>query len=148
MAWAKTTDIGCGVASCPKYGLSIVCNYGPGGNRKREKPYEVKSRELCPKMQNIPKDRFRTMRDNTQRAPLSIVNVNPKLSSAGSSGRRVVLNGQRIPMNNLHHNGRNTQVIWISRTGNRQEFSMSDRGGSGLDYVQGQHNRRIVRYRK
>ncbi|KAH9581220.1 hypothetical protein MS3_00011030 [Schistosoma haematobium] len=85
MAWAKTTDIGCGVASCPKYGLSIVCNYGPGGNWNNEKPYEVKSRELCPKMQNIPKESFQTTRDDTQRAPSSIVNVNHKLSSIGSS---------------------------------------------------------------
>ncbi|CAH8612922.1 unnamed protein product [Schistosoma curassoni] len=85
MAWAKTTDIGCGVASCPRYGLSIVCNYGPGGNWNNEKPYEVKSRELCPKMQNIPKDSFQKARDDTLRAPLSIVNVNHMLSSIGSS---------------------------------------------------------------
>ncbi|CAH8610712.1 unnamed protein product [Schistosoma bovis] len=85
MVWAKTTDIGCGVASCPRYGLSIVCNYGPGGNWNNEKPYEVKSRELCPEMQNIPKDSFQMMRDDTLRAPLSIVNVNHKLSSIGSS---------------------------------------------------------------
>ncbi|RTG80994.1 uncharacterized protein DC041_0006689 [Schistosoma bovis] len=85
MVWAKTTDIGCGVASCPRYGLSIVCNYGPGGNWNNEKPYEVKSRGLCPKMQNIPKDSFQMMRDDTLRAPLSIVNVNHKLSSIGSS---------------------------------------------------------------
>ncbi|CAH8596652.1 unnamed protein product [Schistosoma intercalatum] len=76
MVWAKTKDIGCGVASCPKYGLSIVCNYGPGGNWNNEKPYEVKSRQLCPKRQNIPKDSFQMMPDDTLRAPLSKVNIN------------------------------------------------------------------------
>ncbi|KAF7259288.1 hypothetical protein EG68_03388 [Paragonimus skrjabini miyazakii] len=35
MAWAKTTHVGCGVRDCNgvgsfPYGLSIVCNYGPG----------------------------------------------------------------------------------------------------------------------
>uniref|UniRef100_A0A095BV07 Venom allergen 5.02 n=1 Tax=Schistosoma haematobium TaxID=6185 RepID=A0A095BV07_SCHHA len=55
------------------------------GNWNNEKPYEVKSRELCPKMQNIPKESFQTTRDDTQRAPSSIVNVNHKLSSIGSS---------------------------------------------------------------
>ncbi|CAH8624029.1 unnamed protein product, partial [Schistosoma haematobium] len=89
MAWAKTTDIGCGVASCPKYGLSIVCNYGPGGNWNNEKPYEVKSRELCPKLQNIPKESFRTTRYDTQRAPSSMLNVNHKLLMTGSSRSRV-----------------------------------------------------------
>ncbi|VDP86928.1 unnamed protein product [Schistosoma mattheei] len=52
MVWAKTTDIGCGVASCPKNVLSIVCNYGPGGNWNNENPYEVKSREFCPSSEN------------------------------------------------------------------------------------------------
>ncbi|VDP68632.1 unnamed protein product [Schistosoma curassoni] len=99
MVWANTTDIGCGVASCPRYGLSIVCNYGPGGNWTDEKPYEVKSRELCPEKQNIPKDSFQTMRDNKQRAPLSIANVNHKLSSTGSSGSRV---HERRPNNSIN----------------------------------------------
>ncbi|VDP03729.1 unnamed protein product [Schistosoma margrebowiei] len=150
MAWAKTTDIGCGVASCPIYGLSIVCNYGPGGNWNREKPYEVKSLELCPKMENIPKDSFQTMRDNTQRAPFTMVNINPKLSSTGSSGRRVNdqhLNGQRIPINNLHHNRRNRQRISMSRKKIRQKFSKIVRGGSGHGFVQGQHNGKIVRHK-
>ncbi|VDP79259.1 unnamed protein product [Echinostoma caproni] len=35
LIWAKTTDVGCGVRDCGSgatfpYGLSIVCNYGPG----------------------------------------------------------------------------------------------------------------------
>ncbi|KAF8562096.1 hypothetical protein P879_03328 [Paragonimus westermani] len=35
MVWAKTTHVGCGVRDCNgvgsfPYGLSIVCNYGPG----------------------------------------------------------------------------------------------------------------------
>ncbi|RTG89433.1 uncharacterized protein DC041_0008041 [Schistosoma bovis] len=112
MVWAKTTDIGCGVASCPRYGLSIVCNYGPGGNWNNEKPYEVKSRGLCPKMQNIPKDSFQMMRDDTLRAPLSIVNVNQKLSTTGSSGRRVHdrrIQGQPTSINSFEYRHRNTQ---------------------------------------
>ncbi|CAH8543870.1 unnamed protein product [Schistosoma turkestanicum] len=34
IVWEDTTDVGCGVTNCPNfpYGLSIVCNYGPGGN--------------------------------------------------------------------------------------------------------------------
>ncbi|CAH8634000.1 unnamed protein product [Schistosoma rodhaini] len=34
IVWEDTTDVGCGVTKCPNfpYGLSIVCNYGPGGN--------------------------------------------------------------------------------------------------------------------
>ncbi|CAH8623837.1 unnamed protein product [Schistosoma haematobium] len=113
MAWANTTDIGCGVASCPRYGLSIVCNYGPGGNWTDEKPYEVKSRELCPEKQNIPKDSFQTMRENTQRAPLSIANVNHKLSSTGSSGSRVHErrpNSQCVPTNIIQNNLFNTKT--------------------------------------
>ncbi|CAH8595066.1 unnamed protein product [Schistosoma intercalatum] len=112
MAWAKTTDIGCGVASCPKNGLSIVCNYGPGGNWNNEKPYEVKSRELCPKMQNIPKGSFQKTHDNTQRARLSIVNVNQKLSTTGSSGSRVHdqrIQGQPTSINSFEYRQRNTQ---------------------------------------
>ncbi|KAK4468383.1 hypothetical protein MN116_000179, partial [Schistosoma mekongi] len=53
MVWAKTTDIGCGVAKCPAYqGFAIVCNYGPGGNWNNEKPYEVKRRDECPDVRN------------------------------------------------------------------------------------------------
>ncbi|CAH8624043.1 unnamed protein product [Schistosoma haematobium] len=132
MVWAKTTDIGCGVASCPKYGLSIVCNYGPGGNWNNEKPYEAKSLELCLKEQNVPKESFQTTRYDTQRAPLSKVNINPKLSSTGSSGSRVHdhrLKSQHIPVNNLQHNRRKTQRIRVSRKKkNKQTFSKSVRG--------------------
>ncbi|VDP77475.1 unnamed protein product [Schistosoma mattheei] len=127
MVWAKTTDIGCGVASCPMYCLSIVCNYGPGGNWNNEKPYEVKSRELCPKMQNIPKDSFQTMRDGTQRAALPIVNINNKLSTTGSSRR-------------------NKQRKWRSGKKSLDKFSKSVRDGSGHGNVQRQHNGRIPRY--
>ncbi|KAH9581221.1 hypothetical protein MS3_00000578 [Schistosoma haematobium] len=150
MVWAKTTDIGCGVASCPKYGLSIVCNYGPGGNWNDEKPYEVKSRELCPKMQNIPKGSFKTMHDNTQRAPLSMVNVNHKFSTTGSSGSRVHElrpQIQPIPLNIFGNNGRNTRIISTFGNENKHMFSKSVRDGSSLVYVQGQHNNRSVRYR-
>ncbi|CAH8607948.1 unnamed protein product [Schistosoma guineensis] len=58
MVWAKTTDIGCGVASCPTYGLSIVCNYGPGGNWNNEKPYVLRSREFCPSSENTNNEMF------------------------------------------------------------------------------------------
>ncbi|VDP50025.1 unnamed protein product [Schistosoma margrebowiei] len=127
MVWANTTDIGCGVATCSEYGLSIVCNYGPGGNWTDEKPYEVKSRELCPEKQN-----------NTQRAPLSIANVNHKLSSTGSSGSRV---HKRRPNSKCTQNYlRNTLHIWMSGKENKQMFSKSVRDGSGYGYVQGQHN--------
>ncbi|VDP74167.1 unnamed protein product [Schistosoma curassoni] len=125
MVWAKTTDIGCGVASCPKYGLSIVCNYGPGGNWNNEKPYEVKSRGLCPKMQNIPKDSFQRTRDDTLRAPLSIVNVNHKLSRTGSSGSRVHdqrKHDQPISINAFQYSRRNTQRKWRSGKKALQKF--------------------------
>ncbi|VDP72010.1 unnamed protein product [Schistosoma mattheei] len=148
MAWANTTDIGCGVASCPRYGLSIVCNYGPGGNWTDEKPYEVKSRELCPKEQNVPKDSFQTMRENTQRAPLSIANVNHKLSSTGSSGSRVHErrpNSQCVPTNIIQNNLFNTKSIYGKKA--LHMLLKSVRSGSGLGYVQGQHNNRRVRYR-
>ncbi|CAH8865109.1 unnamed protein product [Trichobilharzia szidati] len=43
IVWQKTTDIGCGVTKCPSapYGLSIVCNYGPGGRYIDQYPYET-----------------------------------------------------------------------------------------------------------
>ncbi|CAH8865707.1 unnamed protein product [Trichobilharzia szidati] len=50
---ANTTDIGCAVTKCPysddfKYGLFIVCNYGPGANLA-VRPYEAKNiNEVCP----------------------------------------------------------------------------------------------------
>ncbi|KAH8873829.1 Venom allergen 5 [Schistosoma japonicum] len=54
MVWANTTHIGCGVANCPEYkGLSIVCNYGPGGDWNNEKPYIVKPPDECPKFQDV-----------------------------------------------------------------------------------------------
>ncbi|CAH8607979.1 unnamed protein product [Schistosoma guineensis] len=149
MVWAKTTDIGCGVASCPTYGLSIVCNYGPGGNWNNEKPYELKSRELCPKMQNIRKDSFQMMRDDTPRAPLSKVNVNHKLSSIGSSVSRVHyqrIQGQPISINNFQHSRRNTQRKWSSGTKALHKFSKSVRCVSGHGNDQRQQNCRIVRY--
>ncbi|KAK4468564.1 hypothetical protein MN116_007759 [Schistosoma mekongi] len=41
LVWEDTTDVGCGVTNCPNfiYGLSIVCNYGPGGNYYGRAPY-------------------------------------------------------------------------------------------------------------
>lgn len=34
LVWARTTEVGCGIASCPSLTLpnTIVCNYGPAGN--------------------------------------------------------------------------------------------------------------------
>ncbi|CAH8615920.1 unnamed protein product [Schistosoma bovis] len=148
MAWAKTTDIGCGVASCPRYGLSIVCNYGPGGNRNNEKPYEVKSREFCPKMQNIRKDRFQMMRDDTLRAPLSIVNSNHKLSRTGSSRSRVHdqrKHDQPISINAFQYSRRNTQRNGISEKKSLEKFSKSVHDGHGNE--QRQQNGRKVRHR-
>ncbi|CAH8613455.1 unnamed protein product [Schistosoma margrebowiei] len=120
------------------------------GNWYNEQPYEVKSRESCPKLQNIHNDGFRTMRDNTQRAPLSKVNINPKLSSTGSSGSRVHdkrLQNQCLPINYIENNRRNTQNIWMSGKKAEHKLSKSVRGGSGHGFVQGQHNGKIVRHR-
>nr|ABO09815.1 venom allergen-like protein 14 [Schistosoma mansoni] len=72
MVWAKTTDIGCGVANCQRYGLSVVCYYGPGGNWINEKPYKVKPHNLCPIVQSIPKDHFQTNRVHTRHGQKSI----------------------------------------------------------------------------
>ncbi|CAH8429046.1 unnamed protein product [Schistosoma rodhaini] len=72
MVWAKTTDIGCGVANCQRYGLSVVCYYGPGGNWINEKPYKVKPHNLCPIVQSIPEDRFQTNRVHTRNGQKSI----------------------------------------------------------------------------
>ncbi|CAH8607325.1 unnamed protein product [Schistosoma bovis] len=43
LVWEDTTDVGCGVTKCPNfpYGLSIVCNYGPGGNYVGRSPYRT-----------------------------------------------------------------------------------------------------------
>ncbi|KAH8873653.1 Venom allergen 5 [Schistosoma japonicum] len=43
IVWEDTTDVGCGVTDCPNfiYGLSIVCNYGPGGNYAGREPYKI-----------------------------------------------------------------------------------------------------------
>ncbi|KAH8873901.1 GLIPR1-like protein 1 precursor [Schistosoma japonicum] len=40
----NTTHIGCGVATCKNspFKMSIVCNYGPGGNHTSEFPYRAK----------------------------------------------------------------------------------------------------------
>ncbi|XP_074652854.1 cysteine-rich venom protein VAR8-like [Tubulanus polymorphus] len=43
IVWAKTSRIGCGYAYCPSlpYKHHYVCNYGPGGNVGKQKPYEI-----------------------------------------------------------------------------------------------------------
>ncbi|CAH8612937.1 unnamed protein product [Schistosoma curassoni] len=97
-----------------------LCPTIKSGNWNNEKPYEVKSRELCPKMQNIPKDSFQRTRDDTLRAPLSIVNVNHKLSSIRSSGSRVHdqrKHDQPISINAFQYSRSNTQRKW--RSGNK-----------------------------
>ncbi|CAH8546723.1 unnamed protein product [Schistosoma turkestanicum] len=67
MVWANTTDIGCGVAYCPQSrNMFIVCNYGPGGNWNRRKPYEVKSRDLCHGVQGFGKHRKKSLHTNKQ----------------------------------------------------------------------------------
>ncbi|VDP77760.1 unnamed protein product [Echinostoma caproni] len=52
VVWAASTDIGCGVTDCKSnpsyaYGLSIVCNYGPGGNYAGQKPYTKGNQSVC-----------------------------------------------------------------------------------------------------
>ncbi|CAH8594755.1 unnamed protein product [Heterobilharzia americana] len=51
LVWQNTTHVGCGVRDCKgtsfPYGLSVVCNYGPGGNYDDEKPYQTKSSSEC-----------------------------------------------------------------------------------------------------
>ena len=41
MVWAKTTEVGCAIATCPTltFQSAIVCDYGPGGNTRGERPY-------------------------------------------------------------------------------------------------------------
>nr|CDS32832.1 venom allergen (val) protein [Hymenolepis microstoma] len=42
LVWADTTHVGCGVSRCTFSGFNavyVVCNYGPGGNLNRQKPY-------------------------------------------------------------------------------------------------------------
>uniref|UniRef100_A0A3Q0KR02 Venom allergen-like (VAL) 21 protein n=1 Tax=Schistosoma mansoni TaxID=6183 RepID=A0A3Q0KR02_SCHMA len=89
MAWAKTTDIGCGVANCPRYGLSIVCNYGPGGNWNNEKPYEVKPRHMCSMMQNIPQNSLQTNSAHTQHGQKPIKKSEERVSRNMQYGRRI-----------------------------------------------------------
>lgn len=52
LVWAETTHVGCAARDCSSsgnypYGLSIVCNYGPGGNMMGQKPYKVGSQSDC-----------------------------------------------------------------------------------------------------
>ncbi|CAH8631384.1 unnamed protein product [Schistosoma haematobium] len=119
------------------------------GNWNNEKPYEVKSRALCPKMQNIRKVGFQTTRDDTHRAPSSIVNIKDKMSKTGSSGSRVNhkrTHDQPISIKTFHYILRNTQRKWRSGKKSLDKFSKSVRDGSGHGNVQRQHNGRIPRY--
>ncbi|KAH9581223.1 GLIPR1-like protein 1, variant 2 [Schistosoma haematobium] len=52
LVWQNTTHVGCGITNCTgnygfPYGLSVVCNYGPGGNYEGRYPYEAKSQDEC-----------------------------------------------------------------------------------------------------
>nr|CAX72962.1 GLIPR1-like protein 1 precursor [Schistosoma japonicum] len=56
IVWENTTHIGCGVATCKNspFTLSIVCNYGPGGNLIGQVPYRLKieNKLIKPEIQN------------------------------------------------------------------------------------------------
>lgn len=41
IVWRATTAVGCAVHTCPglRFGASVVCNYGPGGNVGGQRPY-------------------------------------------------------------------------------------------------------------
>ncbi len=39
VVWKRTTELGCGLASHPRYEKVLVCNYNPPGNFNGEKPY-------------------------------------------------------------------------------------------------------------
>jgi uncharacterized protein YkwD len=41
VVWKATTKVGCAVSSCPnlRYGNTVVCDYGPGGNYQGQRPY-------------------------------------------------------------------------------------------------------------
>ncbi|KAF8561352.1 hypothetical protein P879_07616 [Paragonimus westermani] len=52
MIWADSTHIGCGIANCSRFpdfpnDLTIVCNYGPAGNRVGEVPYVAADSSYC-----------------------------------------------------------------------------------------------------
>ncbi|CAH8865083.1 unnamed protein product [Trichobilharzia szidati] len=53
MAWENTTHVGCGIKDCRGtsfgFGLSIVCNYGEGGNYPGRYPYTSKPASECGK---------------------------------------------------------------------------------------------------
>ncbi|CAI2732478.1 unnamed protein product [Schistosoma spindalis] len=101
------------------------------GNWNYEKPYEVKSRELCPKKQITPTSSLQKLRDNTKNAPLSIINTNHKVSTTGSSGSSLHdqrLNVEHIRINSFRNNHRNTQRTSTSLEENRSKFSKIVRG--------------------
>lgn len=39
VVWSRTTELGCGLASHPKWGKVLVCNYNPPGNYIGERPF-------------------------------------------------------------------------------------------------------------
>ncbi|CAH8546811.1 unnamed protein product [Schistosoma turkestanicum] len=52
LVWQNTTHVGCGITNCTgyygfPYGLSVVCNYGPGGNYEGRYPYDPKPSSEC-----------------------------------------------------------------------------------------------------
>uniref|UniRef100_F7A2L3 SCP domain-containing protein n=1 Tax=Ciona intestinalis TaxID=7719 RepID=F7A2L3_CIOIN len=40
MVWADSHALGCGVANCRNTAQLVICNYGPGGNVNRARPYQ------------------------------------------------------------------------------------------------------------
>nr|CAH8865996.1 unnamed protein product [Trichobilharzia regenti] len=53
MVWQNTTHVGCGLRNCTQrlgyQGISVICNYGEGGNWGGQYPYETKPRSECGK---------------------------------------------------------------------------------------------------
>ncbi|CAH8585426.1 unnamed protein product [Schistosoma mattheei] len=95
LVWQNTTHVGCGITNCTgnygfPYGLSVVCNYGPGGNYEGRYPYEAKSQDECyavttrrPVTTKRPKTTRRpitTKRPKTTRRPGTIPTRKPDIS--------------------------------------------------------------------
>ncbi|TPP65506.1 GLIPR1 protein 1 [Fasciola gigantica] len=76
LVWASTTHVGCGVRDCGfnanfPYGLSIVCNYGPGGNMIGELPYEQGTNSDCNKDTVVPDvGQLQKPSENSENLPL------------------------------------------------------------------------------
>nr|CAH8865328.1 unnamed protein product [Trichobilharzia regenti] len=98
VVWQRTTDVGCGVTACPDfpYALSIVCNYGPGGNYVGRHPYEtapgvITSKPLFNKLvQNtFTQRRSTTKQTTTAKQPDSKSSATTQKSKASTTRRLV-----------------------------------------------------------